>query len=98
MHFTDDEVPNDPGVSPPTGYSDLQTPCAIMQQALVLDSILSPQPPTDLPSLRALQAGAGGTTSDFRDLSPGALSLLSGHSFSPIGPVRRGRTRDPGRS
>ena len=52
-----------------------------MQLALVLGSILSLEPPTDLPSLRALQEGgvATGTKADFRDLNPQDLSRLSGH-------------------
>ena len=61
--------------------ADLRTPRAIMQLASVLDSILSLEPQTDLPSLRALQEGgvATGTTADFRDLNPQDLSLLSGN-------------------
>ena len=59
----------------------LRIPRVIMQLALVLDSILATQPPTDAAPLCALQQGGytTGTTADFSDLNPQDLSLLSGH-------------------
>ena len=82
MPVTDDGTTHEPGtLLSPTESDVLHTPRAIMQLALVLNSILSLQPPEDLASLRALQDGgnATGTTVDFRDLNLTDFSLLSGH-------------------
>ena len=79
MHFTDDVFPNDPEFLLPilsTLFCELLEPSCSWPWC-----ILSLEPPTDLPFLRALQEGgvATGITPGFRDLNPQDLSLLSGH-------------------
>ena len=64
-----------------TENTPLMIPRAIMQLALVLDSILSMQPPDGVPALREVQHGgtAAGTTADFRELGAEDLTHLGMH-------------------
>ena len=81
MHVAADGISPEPATrSGPEPTDAVRIPRAIMQLALVLDSILAQEPPADPTSIRVLREGAAtGTTAGFRDLEPRDLIFLSGH-------------------